>query len=266
MEPLSYKVIIPARYGSTRLPGKPLLDLAGKPILQHVIEKAQESGAEEVVVATDDHRIQTVANSFGADVCMTSAKHRSGTDRLAEVIIQRGYPDSTIIVNVQGDEPLLPPQLITQVAEDLKIHSKAEVTTLCTDVTGREELFDPHTVKVVRDAQGYALYFSRAPIPWAREDFTTEKAIWPTPWPYYRHIGLYAYRVSFLRRYPHLAIPPLEQAEHLEQLRVLYHGGRIHVAIAQTVPTPGIDTPTDLERMRQFLAPDGGKIQEDISP
>jgi 3-deoxy-manno-octulosonate cytidylyltransferase (CMP-KDO synthetase) len=265
MKPQPYKVIIPARYGSSRLPGKPLLDLAGKPMLQHVIERAQESGAEEVVVATDDRRIETVAKSFGADVCMTSTEHRSGTDRLAEVIIQRGYSASTLIVNVQGDEPLLPSQLIRQVAENLSVHSEADITTLCAKITHHEELFDPNAVKVVRDTQGYALYFSRAPIPWAREDFTVTTVNWPTPWPYYRHIGLYAYRVSFLQRYPHLAISPLEQAEHLEQLRVLYHGGRIHVAITQTIPAPGIDTLADLERVRQFLTSGGDKIQQDTS-
>ena len=263
MKSLSYKVIIPARYGSSRLPGKPLLDLAGKPMLQHVVEKAWESGAEEVVVATDDHRIQTVAKSFGADVCMTSAEHRSGTDRLAEVIAQRSYPVSDLIVNVQGDEPLLPPQLIKQVAANLGAHSGADVATLCTRITHHAELFNPNAVKVVRDTQGYALYFSRAPIPWAREDFTATAINWPTPWPYYRHIGLYAYRVGFLQRYPHLAIPSLEQAEHLEQLRVLYHGGRIHVAITKLMPTPGIDTAADLERVRQLLASSVDTIQQE---
>lgn len=251
---MSYKVIIPARYGSSRLPGKPLLDLAGKPMLQHVVEKARASHAEEVLVATDDARVEAMAIRLGVEVCMTSPEHHSGTDRLAEVVIQRDYPGQTIIVNVQGDEPLLPPQLITQVAEDLEAHSRANMATLCVNITRREEVFDPHIVKVIRDRQGYALCFSRAPIPWAREEFATENSPWPTPWPYYRHIGLYAYRAGFLRRYPSFAISPLEAAEHLEQLRVLYHGDRIHVAIAQVVPPPGVDTPTDLKRVREFLA------------
>lgn len=252
---MSYKVIIPARYSSSRLPGKPLLDLAGKPLLQHVVEKAQASSAEEVLVATDDMRVKAVATGFGIKVCMTSSEHHSGTDRLAEVVVQQNYPDHTIIINVQGDEPLLPPQLIGQVAEELKTHAKADIATLCVNITTQEELFDPHIVKVIRDNQGYALYFSRAPIPWAREQFTTEHPAWPTPWPYYRHIGLYAYRAGFLRRYPHLTACPLEKAEHLEQLRALYHGGRIHVAISHRAPPPGVDTFTDLERVRQILVP-----------
>jgi 3-deoxy-manno-octulosonate cytidylyltransferase (CMP-KDO synthetase) len=253
-----YKVIIPARYGSSRLPGKPLLDLAGKPMLVHVIERAEESGAEEVLVATDDTRIQAIANEFGIEACMTSTEHCSGTDRLAEVASQRCYPDQTIIVNVQGDEPLLPSQLITQVATNLEAHPEADVATLGVNITSYNELFDPHIVKVVRDAKGYALYFSRAPIPWDRENFASENDnFWPTPWPYYRHIGLYAYRARFLRCYSKLPACALEQAEHLEQLRILYHGGRIHVAIALTSPTPGIDTLADLERVRRFLAPSG---------
>ncbi|KFI21492.1 3-deoxy-manno-octulosonate cytidylyltransferase [Nitrosococcus oceani] len=251
---MCYKVIIPARYGASRLPGKPLLDLAGKPMLLHVVEKAQKSGAEEVLVATDDRRIEAIVQSHGVQVCMTSVQHDSGTNRLAEAVTQKDYPDQTIIINVQGDEPLLPPSLITQAAEDLKTHPKANIATLCVPIANREELFDPNIVKVVRDTQGYALYFSRAPIPWAREDFAAKTGNrWPTSWSYYRHVGLYAYRASFLRRYPQLPVSPLEQAECLEQLRVLYHGGRIHVAIAGTIPPPGVDTLADLERVRQLL-------------
>ncbi|QBQ54297.1 3-deoxy-manno-octulosonate cytidylyltransferase [Nitrosococcus wardiae] len=251
---MPYKVIIPARYNSSRLPGKPLLDLAGKPMLLHVIKKAQESGAEEILVATDDRRIEAIVKDYGIQVCMTSTAHSSGTERLAEVVVQQGYSDQTLIVNVQGDEPLLPPSLIAQAAKDLEIHSQADVATLSVNIASRKELFNPNIVKVVRDAQGYALYFSRAPIPWAREDFAAENMIWPTSWPYYRHIGLYAYRAGFLRRYPQLPTCPLEQAEHLEQLRVLYHGGRIHVAVANRVPPPGVDTRADLEQTRQLLA------------
>jgi 3-deoxy-manno-octulosonate cytidylyltransferase (CMP-KDO synthetase) len=255
---MSYKVIIPARYGSSRLPGKPLLDLAGKPMLVHVIERAKESGAEEVLVATDDVRIQAIAKDFGIEACMTSTEHCSGTDRLAEVASQRNYPDQTIIVNVQGDEPLLPSQLITQVATDLEAHPEADVATLGVNITSYNELFDPHIVKVVRDAKGYALYFSRAPIPWDRENFASENDnFWPTPWPYHRHIGLYAYHARFLQCYSKLSACALEQAEHLEQLRILYYGGRIHVAAALAAPAPGIDTLADLERVRRFLAPSG---------
>jgi 3-deoxy-manno-octulosonate cytidylyltransferase (CMP-KDO synthetase) len=251
---MPYKVIIPARYGSSRLPGKPLLDLAGKPMLVHVIEKAKESGAEEVLVATDDVRIQAVAKDFDIEVCMTSAEHSSGTDRLAEVASQRNYPDQTIIVNVQGDEPLLPSQLIAQVAANLEAHPEADVATLSVNITSHDELFDPHIVKVVCDAKGYALYFSRAPIPWDRENFASKNDNFgSTSWHYYRHIGLYAYRARTLRYYSKLPACALEQAEHLEQLRILYHGGRIHVAIALAIPAPGIDTPADLERVRQFL-------------
>jgi 3-deoxy-manno-octulosonate cytidylyltransferase (CMP-KDO synthetase) len=248
---MSYKVIIPARYGSSRLPGKPLLDLAGKPMLLHVVEKAMESGAEEVLVATDDTRIRAIAKEFGIEACMTSTEHCSGTDRLAEVVSQRSYPDQTLIVNVQGDEPFLPSQLIAQVAADLETHPEADVATLSVNITSRDELFDPHIVKVVRDTKGYALYFSRAPIPWDRENFASNNSFWPTLWPYYRHIGLYAYRARFLRCYPKLPVCALEQAEHL------YHGKRIHVAVALVIPTPGIDTLADLERARQFLAQSG---------
>ncbi|BAW79617.1 3-deoxy-D-manno-octulosonate cytidylyltransferase [Candidatus Nitrosoglobus terrae] len=252
---MAYKVIIPARYNSSRLPGKPLLDLAGKPMLAHVIAKAQVSGAEEILVATDDSRIQAAAKNFGIEACMTSIEHTSGTDRIAEVISQRGYPDQTIIVNVQGDEPLLPAQLIAQVAADLAAHPKADAATLRVPISNQEELFNPNIVKVVCNAAGYALYFSRAPIPWDRENFTSENDS-PTKsilWPCYRHIGLYAYRAQFLRHYSTLSICKLEQTEQLEQLRILYHGGYIHVAIAQEIPIPGIDTPTDLERVRNIL-------------
>lgn len=256
---MAYKVIIPARYGSSRLPGKPLLDLAGRPMLLHVIEKAKKSGAEEVLVATDDTRIEAIAKDCGIRVCMTSTEHCSGTERLAEVVAQQDFPDQAIIVNVQGDEPLLPSSLIAQAAEDLETHPEADVATLGVNISSYEELFDPNIVKVVRDAQGYALYFSRAPIPWAREELAAKDRVWPTPWPYYRHIGLYAYRAGFLRRYPQLPASPLEQAEHLEQLRVLYHKGRIHMAVAYVVPPPGVDTLADLERARQFLAQENNR-------
>src|SRR5699024_3916010 len=183
------------------LPGKPLLDLAGKPMLLHVIENAKKSSAEEVLVATDDARIQAIAKESGVEVCMTSVEHCSGTDRLAEVASQRGYPDQTLVVNVQGDEPFLPPQLIDQVATDLAAYPEADAATLAVRISSRSELFDPHIVKVVCDAKGYALYFSRAPIPWPREDFSSEAT---DSWPYYRHMGLYAYRAGFLRRFPNL--------------------------------------------------------------
>lgn len=250
-------VVIPARYASSRLPGKPLLDIAGKPMIQHVYERAVQSGATEVVIATDDERIRQVAADFGAMVCMTAAHHPTGTDRLAEVARLRGYTHQHIIVNLQGDEPLMPPALIRQVAENLQSHPQASAATLCERITSSAELFDPHLVKVVMDKQGYALYFSRAAIPWDRDAFMqapdTQPRILPARSDHYRHIGLYAYRAEFLQDY--VQWPPciIEQTESLEQLRILWNGHRIHVAEALENPGIGVDTPDDLARVQQFL-------------
>ncbi len=246
-----FTVIIPARYGSTRFPGKPLADIGGKPMIQHVFERASESGASRVLVATDDERIAAAARGFGAEVCMTSGTHRSGTDRLAEVVEREGLHDPAIVVNLQGDEPLMPPELIRQTAAALAQRPEADIATLATPIIAREQVFDPNVVKVVRDREGYALYFSRAPIPWDRDRFGQTDA--PLAAGYLRHLGIYGYRVSFLRRYPHLEEVELERAESLEQLRALWHGARIYVDIATAMPGPGVDTPADLEAVAAFL-------------
>jgi 3-deoxy-manno-octulosonate cytidylyltransferase (CMP-KDO synthetase) len=247
---MSFAVVIPARYASTRLPGKPLLDIAGKPMVQRVWERARESSAEQVVVATDDQRIAEVASDFGAQVAMTRADHPSGTDRLQEVAQQCGWADDQIVVNVQGDEPLIPPRVIDQVALNLAEAEAAQVATLCEPITRVEELRNPNAVKVVSDTAGYALYFSRAPIPWPREAFAQEGDHMPSGEHWFRHIGLYAYRTAFLHQYVQWQPAAVEQLEQLEQLRVLHYGARIHVAeVAETVPA-GVDTAADLEQIR----------------
>ncbi len=244
-----FKVVIPARYASTRLPGKPLLKIGGRPMLQYVHEQALQSGADEVIVATDDQRIQDAANGFGATVCMTSVTHESGTERLAEVAEQMAWDDQSIVVNVQGDEPLLPPALIRQVAEGLAGHPQAAVATLAYPIEQADQITDPNIVKVVLDNAGYALYFSRAPIPCRRDaSFTADVP------PSLRHIGLYAYRAGFLKSYQQLQPSPLEGAEKLEQLRVLWHGLKIFVAIASEMPGHGVDTESDLQRIEKLLS------------
>lgn len=250
---VSFKVVIPARYASTRLPGKPLLSIAGRPMLAHVYERALRAGASEVIIATDDARVRDAARGFGARVVMTSAQHRSGTERVAEIIGASGEPDTAIVVNVQGDEPLLPPALVRQVAANLAARPEADVATLCTPIASVQELFDPGVVKVVLDQHGYALYFSRAPIPWHREGFASELREFSATIPWFRHIGLYAYRAGFLLRYVGTPSCALEEAEALEQLRVLWFGGRVHVAAAAERPGPGVDTLEDLERVRALL-------------
>lgn len=248
-----FKVVIPARYGSTRLPGKPLLPLAGKPMIQHVMERAWASGAEEVVVATDDRRIQDACAAFGGEALITRADHLSGSDRVAEVIERRGWPEETVVVNLQGDEPTMPATLIDQVASDLVRRPEVGMATLAHPIGDTETLFDPHVVKVVTDAAGFALYFSRAPVPWHRDEFLGRRANLPGSVPFLRHIGLYAYRVGFLRRYVAWPPSPLELAESLEQLRVLWHGERIHVGVAREAPGPGVDTTEDLARAAALL-------------
>ena len=253
-KPLGFKVVIPARYGSTRLPGKPLLTIAGKPMIQHVVERARESAAEEILVATDDRRIAEVCQGFGAEVVMTGSAHRSGSERITEVIALRGWGDGVVVVNLQGDEPAMSAALLDQVASDLAGIADLGMSTLAAPISDRATLFDPHVVKVVTDATGYALYFSRAPMPWHRDEFLADRAELPTSVAFLRHIGLYAYRVGFLKRYLSWAPSPLEVAESLEQLRVLWHGERIHVAIAESEPGPGVDTASDLARAEQHLA------------
>ena len=254
MAETDFKVVLPARYASSRLPGKPVLDIAGRPMIQHVYERACESGAAEVVIATDDERVALCAKDFDAEVCMTSTAHHSGTDRIAEVVKKLGWADDAIVVNLQGDEPCMPAQLVNQVATDMASHTHANITTLSSKITDRKTLFDPHAVKVVTDTEGYALYFSRAPIPYHRDEFLSGQGdVLPQGVPFSRHIGLYAYRAAFLEQFVSWPPAPLEQAESLEQLRVLWHGGVIHVTEAAVEPGHGVDTEEDLQRAAQQL-------------
>ena len=248
---LAFKIVIPARYASTRFPGKPLVDIAGKPMLQHSWECAQQAGAEQVIIATDDERICTVAEAFGAEVCMTSSEHPTGTDRLAEVSFKYGWDLDDIVVNLQGDEPLTPQENLKQVAMNLADHPRAGIATLCTPLQKIDEVVDPNVVKVVMDAEGYALYFSRAAIPFDRDNHATLSAEQLAA--YNRHLGIYAYRVSFLHAYTNMQACTLEQIEKLEQLRALYSGVPIHVAEAIRLPGPGIDTPDDVQAMVELL-------------
>lgn len=249
----SFKVVIPARYGSTRLPGKPLLEIAGKPMVQHVHERAIKSGAEEVIIATDNERIADAADKFKATVCMTSVAHTSGTDRIAEVARIHNWSPDTIVINLQGDEPLMNPKLIRQVADDLEQYKDAGIATLCTPITTTAELFDPHVVKVIMDHNGYAMYFSRATIPWDRKAFAETQETLPEDSVHYRHVGLYGYRVDFLGQYSQMKPCYPEQAESLEQLRALYHGVKIHVSVSELPPGHGVDTQEDLELVTAML-------------
>jgi len=248
-----FKVVIPARYDSGRLPGKVLEEIAGKPMIQHVVEVAKKSAAEEVVVATDSERVFSVVEDAGVRAVMTSSDHASGSDRIAEVCEKLNWDDTAVVVNVQGDEPALPPQLIDQVARLLGDHEDASMATLCTPLTDQAEMLDPSMVKVVTDNNAHALYFSRAPIPWKRAsgsadlDHTGFSAA-------RRHLGIYAYRSGYIRRFSARQPCVLEEIERLEQLRVLWHGERIVCATAEVAPPPGVDTPHDLVRMRQFLS------------
>lgn len=244
-----FKIVIPARYASTRFPAKPLVDLCGKPLLQHVHECALKSGAVEVVIATDDQRIFDAARKFGADVVMTSSDHQSGTDRIVEVAELHQWHDDEIVVNLQGDEPLTPAEVIQQVATNLYTHNQAVCATLSTPLTRLQEITDPNVVKVVTDAHGYALYFSRAPVPYDRDASISEAELHL----YHRHLGIYAYKVGFLKSYASMRSCAIETIEKLEQLRILFHGEKIHVAEAVSLPGHGVDTPEDLEQVRQIM-------------
>ncbi len=249
---MSFRVVIPARHGAVRLPGKPLRLLAGKPMIWHVHQRALESGAAQVVIATDHRAVVEAASAFGAETCMTEPGHPSGSDRIAEVAEQYAWPDDDIVVNLQGDEPTMPAENIARVAENLAGATRADIATLCTPIGTVEELLDPNVVKVVRDARGFALYFSRAAVPWNRDGgFSVDAGMPPGIW--YRHIGLYAYRVAALRRYAGLEPCDLEAKERLEQLRALWHGMRIQVGDALALPGLGVDTEADLERVEQLL-------------
>jgi 3-deoxy-manno-octulosonate cytidylyltransferase (CMP-KDO synthetase) len=240
---LKFQVIIPARYASSRFPGKPLADLGGKPMVVRVCERAAKSGAAAVHVATDDQRIASAVRAHGHRAIMTRADHLSGTDRLAEAVKKLKLGENQVVVNVQGDEPLIAPKLIAQVARILDRKRDASVSTACHAIHEAQASTNPNVVKVVLDAEGYALYFSRSQIPYPREPGAA----------CYRHAGIYGYRVAFLKKYARLKAPPLERAEALEQLRVLWHGYRIAVAVSETEIPPGVDTPQDLEAVRRMF-------------
>lgn len=249
---MAFRIVIPARYDSSRFPGKPLARIAGEPMIRHVWERACASGAESVVIATDDHGIRTHCEQFGARVCMTSQDAESGTDRVADAVDQLGWADEDVVVNLQGDEPLMPVSALREVAEELLDEASADLATLCWPVSSITELRDPDVVKVVIARSGSALYFSRAPIPWDR-DHPPDQGEGGAPRAVYRHIGLYAYRVGVLRRLANEPTCELETVERLEQLRALWLGLRIQVRIATEMPGPGVDTPEDLERVEALL-------------
>ena len=248
-----FVVAIPARYGSTRLPAKALRLIAGEPMIVHVARRAAEAGAREVVVATDDARIAEALAPLGVKVCMTSASHTSGTDRLAECAQQLDWPDDTIVVNLQGDEPQAPPAAIRAAAQALA-DSGAHIATLAQPIDSTDELFDPNCVKLVRDGNGLALYFSRAPIPWHRDAFARDRITLPTGHTWLRHIGLYAYRVAQLRAFAAMAPGTLEQIESLEQLRALEAGWRIAAVLSPEAFPAGVDTEADLRRVEREMA------------
>jgi len=249
-----FYVVIPARYASSRFPGKPLQDIAGQPMIQRVWQQAQKCGAQQLVIATDDQRIFAACQAFGAEVVMTRDDHESGTDRLAEVAAIMGWPADAIVVNVQGDEPLIPPAVIDQVAINLAAHPEAAMATLAEPIDDMASLMNNNVVKVLSDKNGLALTFSRAPLPWARDAFVASPDELPAGVAFRRHIGIYAYRVGFLQRFVEWGPCWLEQTECLEQLRALWHGEQIHVADALETPPHGVDTPEDLERIRALFA------------
>ena len=248
-----FKIVIPARYGSSRLPGKPLIELAGKTMIQHVYERAQAVGAVDIVIATDDERIEAAVKGFGADVVMTSPAHENGTERIAEVADQLGWSDSDVIVNLQGDEPLIPRDLIELTAQGLLQNPEAGMSSLCTPIDSAEDAFDPNVVKAVLDNNGFAMYFSRAPIPWDRDLYKDGQTKKTEIAPVYRHIGMYGYRVSFLRAYQEMKMTSLEKAECLEQLRALCYGVKIHMGVIAEPPGHGIDTAEDVSRVEALL-------------
>ncbi len=253
-----FKVVIPARHASTRLPGKPLLDIAGLPMIVRVAQRAAQSGADALVVATDHEGIADAVRAHGFEAVMTRSDHATGTDRIAEVAEQLGWSPATVVVNVQGDEPLIDPDLIRQVAQALDQDPESSIATASSAITDSADFFNPAVVKVISDIHGRAMYFSRAPIPWARDAFATSRDTLPADLGAQRHIGIYAYRVRFLQRNARLDPAPMEQVEALEQLRALWHGYRIRVVADVPMPHAGVDTPDDLERVRALFA--GGQV------
>ncbi len=251
---MKFSVIIPARYASSRFPGKPLADIKGKPMVVRVAERARRSGAAEVLIATDHAGIAEAAERHGFEAVMTRARHATGTDRIAEVAARRRYSSARIIVNVQGDEPLIEPSLIRRVAVGLARHDDAAMASACHPISNARDLANPNVVKVVLDNDGYALYFSRAAVPYARDAFRRGIARVPRGLPVYRHLGIYAYRAAFLRKFARLEPVAIERYEALEQLRALAHGYRIAVCVTRRAPHPGVDTPADLRRVRRHFA------------
>jgi 3-deoxy-manno-octulosonate cytidylyltransferase (CMP-KDO synthetase) len=249
-----FVAVIPARLNSTRLPNKPLADIGGVPMVVRVARQAQASGAQRVVVATDAMDVLHACTGHEVPAVMTSPAHATGTDRLAEVVEQLALPDATLIVNVQGDEPLIPPALIHDTAQTLASATNCAIATCAHCITDYEEIFNPNIVKVVTDRTGRALYFSRAPIPFGRDKFVQRTPLAISDAPVLRHVGIYAYRAAFLRLFPTLPAAPVEQFENLEQLRALWHGFGIHVRVIPHAPPGGVDTPADLERVRQIVA------------
>jgi 3-deoxy-manno-octulosonate cytidylyltransferase (CMP-KDO synthetase) len=246
---MSFHIIIPARFASSRLPGKLLLDIKGKSLIERVYEQALKCGAKSVVIATDDERIEKTAKEFGAIVCRTSVNHSTGTDRLAEAVDILGLQEEDIVVNLQGDEPLVPPFAVEKLVQALKNNPNAFMTTVCTAILDEEQLVDPNVVKVVVDKDGFALYFSRSMIPYPREKH--ELSLVKNH--FYRHIGLYGYRINALKRYPSFPKAPAELIEHLEQLRILWQGEKIHVSVIEQALPPGVDTMAELEKVRMLF-------------
>ncbi len=253
MTPLNFYAVIPARYASTRLPGKPLLDIAGKPMVVQVADKAKLAGAAQVVVATDDQRILSAVQAYGYDAVLTRADHVSGTDRIAEVVSNQNWHEDSIVINVQGDEPLIDPALIVQVAETLANNNEAIMATACHAIHDKQDFLNPNVVKVVLDKNGNALYFSRAPIPYPRDAFAAGGDI-RQQMPIYRHVGIYAYKAKFLTQYAQIPAAAIEQYESLEQLRVLYQGFKIAVTIFAGHIAAGVDTEADLAYVRSLLS------------
>jgi 3-deoxy-manno-octulosonate cytidylyltransferase (CMP-KDO synthetase) len=262
---MTFSVVIPARFASTRLPGKALADIGGKPMVVRTAERARESGARSVYIATDHEEIAQAVSHHGFEVVMTRADHATGTDRIAEVAERLGLSKDAVVVNVQGDEPLIEPGLVRAVAQLLSDTPEAAMATACHPIDDEAELFNPNVVKVVLDRAGFARYFSRAPVPYARDAFAAPRAgsqagprRLPEGLPCYRHIGIYAYRAAFLCEYPRLEAPAVERFEALEQLRALWHGYAIAVSVRQDSPLPGVDTAEDLERVRALFDQKGG--------